>query len=106
MERLLNRVKEDAIFYNEENPKAYLEDVTTHGCMSGICSGLVYTADCHQFYDEYLPCIEEAMQEYKEDIGQHPIENNRHDIDTKNFMAWFGYEYAAFQLLDQWEDDE
>lgn len=91
-------VIQDAL--DSEDPLNYLRDVTTHGCVSGMVSGLIYYTDTHKFYDEHYDEIEELRQEYKDEIGEEIQVKN----DLKNFYSWFAYEWVASKLLSQLED--
>ena len=94
---LLEVVALDAL--NEEDPLAYLQDVSRHGCISGSVPGLIYYADTHCFFDHHYEEIEELRQEYEADLGV-PIHVQS---DLKNFFAWFAYEETVHRILSEIE---
>jgi len=84
---------------DEENPIAYLHDVTTHGCASGMVGPLIYYVDTHKFFDGHYEEIEALREELEENMGA-PIYIKG---DLKNFFAWFAYEEMAYQILSELE---
>ena len=80
---------------------SFFEDLSHHGCVSGMISGLVAYADTHRFFDAHYNEIEELRQELEENIGE-PLKING---DFKNGLAWFAFEQIAFQIAEELEFD-
>ena len=77
----------------------YMNNVISHGCISGVVSSLIYYCDTKKFFKEYIEEIFDLMNEYKENCGEYPnIELNSNNI------AWFGYEIICCELLNQLEE--
>ena len=106
------QVFNDAKEYGEY--KNYLEDVTTHGCSSGMVSGLIYYTDTSAFYEQHVKEINERLREALADHGlDYPGDlfgNAWDDEDplvvdknNRNLLAWFAYEDAANELLCDFE---
>ena len=77
-----------------DSPITFLEDVLRHGCVSGIVSSLIYYRDTHAFFDTHYEEIETLRHDYEHEMG-HPIQPKG---DLKNDLAWFAYEYVAYQI--------
>lgn len=98
---LIQRVIEDALEHNED-AQSWLEDVRQYGCQSGSVSGLIYHSDTKEFFKEYAIEIGEAFFEYKEQFGEQPhIKTN---INSFDWFAWFGYEWAVGEVLNKLEN--
>ena len=80
-----------------DNPENFFQDILTHGCVSGMVSGLVYYTDTHKFFDTYYEEIEELRMEcdYIIDLIK--------DRDLKNTLAWFAFEQTAYNLANKLE---
>lgn len=70
-----------------DDPQAYLEDLLTHGCISGIVTDLVYYADTYQFFDTHYRQILDLY--YEQDMTV-PAQT-----DIKNYLAWWSFETVA-----------
>ncbi|EJW14064.1 hypothetical protein M5X00_26410 [Paenibacillus alvei] len=100
---LIKCVIEDAL-ENNEDAQLWLEDVRQYGCQSGSVSGLIYHDDTKKFFKEYAVEIGEAFFEYKEEFGGCPPIND--NINSFDWFAWFGYEWAVCKVLDKLENYE
>lgn len=89
------QVAKEALTY--ENPISFFKDLLRYGCKNGTVPFLIYYRDTHYFYDFYYYEIEEIRQDYEKQTGQ-PIQIQG---DYKNFMAWFSFEYTAYQLCNE-----
>ncbi len=69
----------------------FLNDLCSHGCVSGMVSELIYHCDTHAFYDRFYNDIERLRIE----AGSSVLIN---DYDLKNTLAWFGFEETSFQI--------
>lgn len=85
-------VAEEALDYHQISH--FFEDLAQHGCASGMVGSLIYYVDTHAFYDKHYQEIEELRHEYEDEFGQ-PITT---DGDWKNHMAWFAFEWVAYQM--------
>ena len=92
-----SHVAQEAIDYTSESPKAFFKDLLTHGCITGMISGLIYYYDTHKFYDTHYAEIENLRLEYEEMTGAPLTIKN----DLKNAMAWFAFEEIARQIADE-----
>lgn len=88
---------------NEGYELGYLRDVTSQGCVSGSCSGLIYYADTHAFYDKYSNECDKILEELEDSTGEGFRFNGQ---DVRNTLAWLGYEERARELLDELENNE
>ena len=52
-----------------EERKTYLQDLTQHGAISGMVSGLIYYSETTQFFNEHRDEIVAMLDELKEDTG-------------------------------------
>jgi len=67
----------------QDNPRGYLEDVTQHGCQSGMVPGMVYYHDTCAFYQAHKDEIWEQLYEQHHD-GHEAGENVIAFIGTWN----------------------
>jgi len=88
----------------------YLEDVTQHGCASGIVTGLIYYSDTHAFASKHRDEIQDMLSEYYSMAGAWPF-TPEYDIrnscawwayDILNSCAWWAYETVASQILSEY----
>lgn len=86
---------------NEEEPLAYIQDVLSHGCQSGIVSGLIYYKDTHNFFDKYYGEIQDCIIDLQEMIGE-PIDLLKSG-DIKNHCAWLAYEETVRTIAGEIE---
>lgn len=52
-----------------EDRKAYLQDLTEHGAISGMVSGLIYYHETTEFFDTHKDEIVAMLDEMKEETG-------------------------------------
>lgn len=90
-------IAKEALEYDD--PKAFFNDLTRHGCISGMIGGLIYYTDTHTFFEKHYDEIQELKDELEESIWQSL------DIqwDIKNFLAWFAVEEIAYTIVSSWE---
>lgn len=106
-------VAEDAADKDYDDPWKYLEDVSNHGCASGIVPGLIYYHETCKFYEKHKKEIWAILAEDQESqgegnilsmLGSLPMGENITDEDTfENNLAWYAYERACQTLLDRKE---
>lgn len=83
---------------SDEDAKSLLDDICTHGCVSGAVTTMIYYEDTHAFFDRHYG----EIMELREDCQYDPP----FDVDYKNNMAWFAYEVRAHELQMEVEDLE
>ncbi len=82
---------------DDEEIKSFFHDLLSHGCCSGMVTGLICHADTWQFFDRFYEEIEELRNDFESEIGE-PL---RIEHDLKNFFAWFAFEETAFRLANE-----
>jgi hypothetical protein len=82
---------------------SYLENVVENGCQSGTCNNLIFTADAHDFYNEFTKECEDIFHEYERETGEAFKFGGR---DMRNTLAWMAYEKRSRNLLDILEEVE
>ena len=107
-----------------EERKTYLQDLTQHGAISGMVSGLIYYHETTQFFNEHRDEILAMLHELKEEIGldekglfgdkwndwEDLLEEEADDLDpladpnNQNLLAWFAVEELAKKELDELEE--
>lgn len=80
-------------FDNDEEIKAYISDVLTYGCQSGIVTSLVYNNDTQNFVKTYLEECLEILDEFIQQIGKPSF------IIDNNSIAWLSYEETLRDLV-------
>lgn len=81
----------------QDNPIQYIKDVLSHGCISGMVSGLIYYNDTQKFYIDYIDDIEELKEEMEDNLGE-PLKIG---TPVYNWLAWFGYEETMRKIADR-----
>ena len=109
---------------NPEERKTYLQDLTQHGAISGMVSGLISYHETTQFFNEHRDEILAMLHELKEETGldekglfgdkwndwENLLEEEADDLDpladtnNQNLLAWFAVEELARQELDELEE--
>ena len=84
-----------------DNPRNFFEDLSRHGCASGMVGSLIYYHETHAFFDTHYHEIEEIRLQVQEEIGL--VLNIEGDL--KNHLAWFAFEQRAYQLYSAWNDE-
>jgi len=99
-------VADEALHYHtgygadpEQDLERFFDDLFRCGCVSGLIGSLIYYRDTHAFFDRHYDEIEELREEYEDSVGE-PL---RLRGDLKNGLAWFGFEWTAQQLWDEFE---
>ena len=52
-----------------DNPLTGLEEITTHGCVSGVLTDFIYHSDTREFYRQHMDSIEEYISDLEDDLG-------------------------------------
>lgn len=74
--------------------RIFFNDLSSHGCISGMVSSLIYYHQTHQFFDTYYDQVEDLRLRYEKETGRQI--NLGHDL--KNTLAWFAFEETAYDL--------
>ena len=80
-------------FNNDSEIKAYISDVLTYGCQSGIVTSLIYYNDTKNFVKKYLEECLEILDEFIQQIGKPAF------IIDSNSIAWLAYEETLRDLV-------
>lgn len=97
--------------YDDRNSIEFLKEVTTHGCISGIISELIYYEDTINFYNEHK---EEIKNLIKHDFTTYDMKScvelfgdkwDYTDIDissenNRNLLAWCAFEHTCYIILE------
>ena len=84
---------------NNEEIAAYLENVTTYGCVNGTVSSLIYYSDTEAFFDRHS----EEIFELIEDMAEEGIIDKKQIELSKNNLAWTAFELIAWEIRDELE---
>lgn len=80
---------------DDDEIRAYINDVLNYGCSSGCVSSLIYYSDTDKFFHKYSDEVLEMLDDAKKEYGI------TFEINSNN-LAWFGYEETlrniAFEL--------
>ena len=76
-----------------DNPKDYFEEVSNHGCISGVVPALITYKDTEEFFNKHVDEILELLNEVKE-YGEITFELNR------NNLAWFAFEETLNRIYN------
>lgn len=101
MENLKKQVKTmliDAVG-NSNDLRVYMQDILTHGCVTGAVGGLIYYKDTVRFYEEHKDAIWELIFDMKAGesclsfiLSLNGANNVASDEQFKNLLAWFSFE--------------
>jgi hypothetical protein len=85
-----------------DTAESMLNDLLSHGCVSGMVGHLIYYHDTLNFYRRFHAEIDsmyaEAIQEFGADFklnGWDTDDPLARDTTNKNILAWFGFEETA-----------
>jgi len=90
-----------------------IEDLLTHGCVSGMVGSLIYYTDTCKFYADHKAEIYSMAEDQSENIGYknafelfanlNGAENVGSIDQLENLLAWYGFEEMARQIADELE---
>ena len=89
--------------YTNEERKSYLEDVTSHGCISGCVGGVIYYSETGKIFREHLDSILTAIEDYDYEMGGHVL-GTMDATDIPNKAVWFVVEQTAYEMLRELEE--
>lgn len=88
-----------------DSKEKFDEDLTKHGCISGIVGGLVYFYQTTELFDNFEDECNEWLEDLKEETGLNPFELFRNwDVAinsayNKNIVIWAMFEdYVTFRV--------
>ena len=84
-----------------DNPLTGLEEISTHGCVSGILSDFVYYSDTKEFYTKHIDDIEDFIYDLEDDLG----DSISLDHPRYNSAVWLVAEQCASLASDSLEEN-
>lgn len=81
---------------NYDTPHGFLHDLSYGGCSSGMVGMFIYNSDCKRFYIDHIDDLEEFVEEFEEELGEH-IPNKSH-LPHYTFICWLCYEELAYRI--------
>ena len=84
-----------------DNPLTGLEEICTHGCVSGILSDFVYYSDTKEFYTKHIDDIEDFIYDLEDDLG----DTISLDHPRYNSAVWLVAEQCASLAMDSLEEN-
>jgi len=99
--------------YPTADAAAFLRDLSSHGCSSGMVGDLIYYTDTIPFFKrhkkEILALAKEQASDYGMSVGQVLEGLNGWDKDdplaeeetNQNLLAWYGFEETARMLANR-----
>lgn len=87
-------VADYALNYHADDPARFFEDLSRHGCASGMIDHLIYYVDTHTWFDRYYDEIEDLREGCEDSLGEPLCIRG----DLKNWLAWFAFEETAFRI--------
>ena len=99
--------------FDKEEKMNYLEDVTQHGCVSGVVTAVIYTHDINDIFKDNMDYILERLTEISEelecDVVQVAMSNLNYEGDytmLPTAAVWLIIENTAGMLLADLENEE
>lgn len=84
-----------------DNPVDGVEEISTHGCVSGVLSDFVYYSDTKEFYTKHIDDIEDFIYDLEDDLG----ESITLDHPRYNSAVWLVTEESARLASDSLEEN-
>ena len=95
----------------KEDPLIFLDDLYSHGCVSGMVSSLIYYSDTIQFFQDYKDEINSLLSnDMQEDVNMFNFNNfDKEDPlcleqNNQNLLAWYGFERTADNIRFELEE--
>jgi hypothetical protein len=93
---VIDILKDNSYWTKDDEIKAFMNDVLAHWCQSWSISELIYTVDCHKYYDQFYDQIEELRFKYNDELWNPLIFPP--EMDMKTAWIWWGFEYIVFEI--------
>ena len=86
----------------QEDIKAYFEDILKYGCKWWTVPSMIYTTDVHKFYDKFYNEIEDLRICLQDDwiLWIESI-----DQDIKTYYSWLAYEHKVYEIYSLINED-
>ncbi|WZL56278.1 hypothetical protein SP3_00219 [Bacillus phage fHSPT3] len=106
-------LEDNMLGLDREERMSYLEDVTSHGCISGNVGGAIYTYDINNLFKDNMENILERITELNEEFGHDVIQSAMKNLDYDReynmfptVAVWLIIEETAASLLSDLENEE
>ena len=86
-----------------DNPLTGLEEITTHGCVSGVLTDFIYHSDTREFYRQHMDSIEDFISDLEDDLGEH-IDLSASSTNHFTGATWLVAEQCASLASDSLEE--
>lgn len=87
-----------------DNPLTGLEEITTHGCVSGVLTDFIYHSDTREFYRQHMDSIEDFISDLEDDLGEH-IDLSASSTNHFTGATWLVAEQCASLASDSLEEN-
>lgn len=91
--------------YTDKDFYDIVNDISFHGCKSGIVTSMINYEDTVKFYERHKYIINGYLSEHWQNTGCESIKEIFRDFDdddllcldvhNENLLAWYGYEYVV-----------
>lgn len=78
---------------------AYIQNITSYGCASGVLPELIYTDAIQRFFLEHYDCIAELVGEYEDEFGSIEL-----GYDCATTLTYLAVEMVASRIENEVED--
>lgn len=91
-----------------------IKEITQHGCISGICSDLIYYNDTCKFHDKHEQEIWDLLDQNAQASDCSIIQlieqfKGQKDVGSmtqfKNLLTWYAVEEIAYQIIEESENN-
>lgn len=82
-----------------DNPLLALEEISTHGCASGVLPAFTYYSDTKEFYMRHMEDVEEYITDLGEEMGEPIMLSDPH----YNSATWLVAEQCAYYASEEIE---
>lgn len=111
-EFVVDDIENDCEDYEGETLKdkmiARCDDISEHGCVSGMVSSLIYYSDTTAVFDKYADDIYDLIESYDPDTFLDVLKTHVNTTEiilncdtSKNWIVWLAYEDVAFTLAEK-----
>ena len=111
-EFVVDDIEDDCEEYDGETLKdkmiARCDDISEHGCVSGMVSSLIYYSDTVAVFDKYADDIYDLIESYDPDTFLDVLKTHVNTTEiilncdtSKNWIVWLAYEDVVFTLSEK-----
>ena len=100
--------------YTDKDLYKIVNDIASHGCVSGIVTSMINYEDTVKFYERHKYIINGYLSEHWQNTGCESIKEIFRDFDdddllcldvhNQNLLAWFGFEYVNSDIVTMMEE--